>query len=64
MAEIKIGGQVQVISGGPIMTVTDVGYGWQGLGIKDGVMCVWFDDKHKPQEKVLNRPVLKIYTDD
>lgn len=65
MAEIKKGDRVELKSGGPIMTVEDVGDFSGSLGAKDGVKCVWFDAKNNnPMEKVFDRAVLKLYTED
>jgi uncharacterized protein YodC (DUF2158 family) len=54
MADFKKGDLVQVKSGGPAMTVSDVGnYGGFGGGPEDGVKCVWFHTEkgvEKPQE--------------
>ena len=38
--ELKVGDIVQLKSGGPIMTVTDVGSDYGSVGIS--VWCVWF----------------------
>lgn len=49
-------------SGGPKMTVTDIGdYSGSGLGPEDGVKCQWFE-KTKLFEKVFDAVALKIYT--
>jgi uncharacterized protein YodC (DUF2158 family) len=51
---------VQLISGGPQMSVVDVDdYGPQGP--KEGAKCVWFDDKKKQCEQVFDVVVLKEY---
>ena len=50
---------VQLISGGPRMSVTDVGD--YGPTITDGVKCVWFDAKNSKCEEVFDAAVLKEY---
>lgn len=57
MDEIKKGDEVKLKSGGPVMTVRDVGDYSFGAGIEDGVLCVWFEGA-KPQEKVFDRATL------
>lgn len=42
----KIGDVVVLKSGGPLMTVHDIG-DYAHLGFAPGVLCVWFDDKKK-----------------
>lgn len=63
MAKFKKGDRVQLVSGGPVMAVSDLGdYG--PLGPKDGVKCVWFaviKNVPTPQEKVFDEAVLVIY---
>jgi len=59
MGEIKKGDQVQLKSGGPIMTVQEVGDYTISAGIEDGALCVWFEGS-KPMEKVFDRAVLEI----
>ena len=46
MADFAKGDVVQLKSGGPQMTVSDVGNygGGFGTGPEDGVKCVWFDN--------------------
>jgi uncharacterized protein YodC (DUF2158 family) len=56
MAELSKGMVVQLASGGPKMTIMDLGdYGI----IKEGAKCVWFDDKKIKQEEVFDVAVLK-----
>lgn len=45
MSEIKKGDEVKLKSGGPVMTVQDLGDYIMGAGIEDGVKCIWFEDK-------------------
>lgn len=54
MSEIKKGDVVQLKSGGPKMTVVDLGdYAGMGLGPANGAKCNWFEGA-KPQEKVFD----------
>jgi len=43
MSDIKKGDQVQLKSGGPIMTVQEIGDYSMSDGIENGAKCVWFD---------------------
>ncbi|SDU02041.1 YodC family protein [Pseudomonas moraviensis] len=62
MAEFKKGDVVVLRSGGPKMTVVELGdYSGYGTGPKDGVKCQWFD-KTKRFEDVFDAETLKIYT--
>jgi len=57
MSEIQKGDVVQLKSGGPRMTVQDIGdYGFSGDPI-NGALCVWFE-KNKAEEKVFDITVL------
>ena len=47
MAKFSKGDVVVLKSGGPKMTVVDVGDYSMGLGPKNGVSCVWFDKMKK-----------------
>ncbi len=48
MAGFSKGDVVQLKSGGPAMTVEDMGdYSEMGLGPKDGVKCVWFSGSQR-----------------
>lgn len=42
MSEFKVKDVVQAISGGPLMTVVEVG-NYEPLGPANGVRCQWFD---------------------
>jgi uncharacterized protein YodC (DUF2158 family) len=55
--EFQKGDVVQLKSGGPTMTVQDIG-DFTSSGIEDGVLCVWFDGKKKYSE-VFDRSVLR-----
>jgi len=44
MTDIKIGDVVKVKSGGPPMTVQNIG-DYTPTGPSNGAMCVWFDGK-------------------
>ena len=60
MASITKGMVVQLISGGPRMSVSDTGdYSGMGLGPKEGASCVWFDAKQNRCEKVFDVAILK-----
>lgn len=58
MADFKKGDTVRLKSGGPLMTVADVG-DFGPLGPVDGVKCVWFDGKRR-EEDVFDSAVLEI----
>lgn len=61
MAEFKKGDVVCLKSGGPKMTVVDIGnYG--PLGPRDGVKCKWFD-KASLREEVFDSEGLKKVDD-
>ena len=49
MSDFKKGAVVELKSGGPAMTIQDLG-NWEMKGIEDGAMCVWFDGKTKHQD--------------
>lgn len=61
MSNIVKGAVVQLKSGGPKMTVTEVGdyAGEWGLGPEEGAKCVWFE-KNKAEEKVFDIAVLTL----
>jgi len=58
MSEIKKGDVVQLKSGGPIMTVENIGDYSGGAGPENGAYCQWFDGK-KPMSKLFDVEVLK-----
>jgi len=60
MSEIKKGDIVMLKSGGPVMTVQNVGDLARTTGIEDGVLCVWFDG-NRPQQMVFEKDSLEIY---
>lgn len=60
MADITKGMVVQLASGGPKMTVTDLG-DYSPLHARDGAKCVWFDDKKVQQQAVFDVAVLKEF---
>ncbi|WP_130905312.1 DUF2158 domain-containing protein [Pseudomonas sp. Sample_22] len=49
MSDFTKGDVVELKSGGPAMTIQDLG-NWETRGIEDGAMCVWFDGKTKHQD--------------
>lgn len=62
MSEFKKGDVVVMRSGGPKMTVADVGdFSGFGMGPENGVKCQWFE-KTKIHEQVFDAEVLKPYT--
>ena len=62
MSSFKKGDVVVMRSGGPKMTVADVGnYSGSGLGPEDGVKCQWFE-KTKLFDQVFDAAVLKPYS--
>ncbi len=63
MSEFKKGDVVVMRSGGPKMTVADIGdySGGFSTGPQDGVKCQWFE-KTKMFEQVFDAAVLKPYS--
>lgn len=58
MSDFNKGDQVKLKSGGPVMTVQNIGdYG--PLGPEEGVSCTWFDAKHVRNEHVFDAAVLE-----
>jgi len=57
--EFQKGDVVQLKSGGPTMTVQDIG-DFSSSGIQDGILCVWFDGRKKYSD-VFDRSVLRKY---
>ena len=62
MSDIKKGDQVQLKSGGPIMTVEALGNYEMEAGIENGAKCVWFQ-KETPQARVFDVKSLSIPND-
>jgi uncharacterized protein YodC (DUF2158 family) len=60
MAGIARGMVVQLISGGPQMSVVDV-TDHSPIGPKEGARCIWFDDKKKQCEEIFDVAILKEY---
>lgn len=60
MAKFKVGDVVQLNSGSPLMTVHEVGDYSHSGGPKQGVLCVWFDDKKKVQD-LFHEDALGLY---
>ncbi|PVX34814.1 DUF2158 domain-containing protein [Janthinobacterium sp. 78] len=50
---------VQLVSGGPKMSVADVG-DYSPVAV-DGVKCVWFDDKNIKCDSIFDAAILKEY---
>ncbi|MYM81100.1 DUF2158 domain-containing protein [Duganella sp. FT50W] len=61
MSSIAKGAVVQLVSGGPKMSVVDLGDYTGSGGPKDGAKCMWFDAKNIRQEDVFDVAVLKPY---
>jgi uncharacterized protein YodC (DUF2158 family) len=59
MADFQKGNVVKLKSGGPKMTVMNVG-DWSPTGPVDGVLCTWFDEKNKHSEHVFDAATLDI----
>ncbi len=62
MSGFAKGDVVQLKSGGPLMTVSDVGDYSKNMvsGPKEAVKCIWFD-KEKPTSQVFDAAVLEKY---
>lgn len=43
MVELRKGDEVRLKSGGPVMTIQNLGDYSLSAGIEDGVLCVWFE---------------------
>ena len=63
MANFKKGDQVQLKSGGPIMTIQEIGDFSLNDGIEDGAKCIWFDGT-KPMERVFDTSTIAIFNED
>jgi uncharacterized protein YodC (DUF2158 family) len=63
MATITEGMIVELISGGPKMSVGKVSDYSTGMmpGPKEGALCVWFDSKQNKCEEVFDTAILKEY---
>ena len=62
MSDIKKGDQVQLKSGGQIMTVQELGDYSGASGIANGAKCVWFD-KDGVKDRVFDVESLNIRDD-
>lgn len=61
MSSFTKGMVVQLVSGGPKMSVGDIGdYSGSG-GPVDGVKCMWFDAKNVRHEELFDAAILKAY---
>jgi len=49
MEEFKIGDTVQLKSGGPVMTIANIG-DYTMSGVKKGALCEWFAGAEKKSE--------------
>lgn len=64
MANLAKGMVVQLVSGGPKMSVSDIGdYSGMGMGPSNGIKCVWFDAKSNRCEEVFDAAVLKEFVE-
>ena len=61
MTQHQIGDVVILKSGGPTMTVHNIG-DYQNHGLPTGVLCVWFDSS-KRVEDVFHPNTIERYTD-
>lgn len=60
MTDFKKGDVVKMLSGGPKMTIVDLGdYSGSGLGPESGAKCQWFE-KEKLKEAVFETAALEI----
>ena len=59
--EIKAGDIVVLKSGGPAMTVSEVGYEQGYESGPESAWCDWFDDKKQPQRKVFRLSSLQLF---
>ena len=59
MSEIVKGKIVELISGGPEMSVVDVS-NYNHSAAKDQAKCVWFDSKNSKCEEVFDIAILKL----
>lgn len=59
MQSFEVGNQVQLNSGGPIMTVQHIG-DYASEGFELGALCVWFD-RNEPREKVFDVRTLTLF---
>ncbi|HVN97533.1 MAG TPA: DUF2158 domain-containing protein [Syntrophorhabdaceae bacterium] len=57
MSEFQEGQKVRLKSGGPVMTVEKTGI--HTAGLKDGIQCVWFDDRKDLQRNVFKASMLE-----
>lgn len=56
--KLKLGDVVRLRSGGPHMTISEIGkYGYDDV---EKFKCRWFDDKHKPTELIFAYEELEL----
>ena len=60
MSDVKKGDQVTLKSGGPVMTVENIGDYSMSDGIENGAKCVWFYNNN-PMSKVFDIDSIEIY---
>jgi uncharacterized protein YodC (DUF2158 family) len=61
MAEFNKGDVVVLKSGGPQMTVHNLGSYAHSGGPEDGALCVWFDKDRVPHERVFDTLTLNRF---
>lgn len=61
MSRFRKGDEVQLKSGGPVMTIEELGNFQDTHGIADGARCIWFDHKDIRQ-RVFDVATLEIFT--
>jgi uncharacterized protein YodC (DUF2158 family) len=61
MSNFKKGDEVQLKSGGPVMTIEELGDFQDTHGIADGARCIWFDHNDIKQ-RVFDVATLEIFT--
>lgn len=60
MSAFRKGQKVKLKSGGPLMTVDDVGdFSGMGLGPENGVRCIWFA-KDELKQQVFDEETLEV----
>ncbi|MCE5182046.1 MAG: YodC family protein [Betaproteobacteria bacterium] len=63
MSNFEIGDTVRLKSGGPLMTVHNIGDYTQSAGLNPGLLCVWFDNS-KRVEQVFHPKTVDLERDD
>ena len=58
MSQFSVGDVVQLKSGGPIMTITEIGSAFEGGGLF--AWCTWFKSSNEPETKHFPLPAIKL----